>query len=89
MEVLYLKKTCLFLGSTTSSSTLHNEAEVGDDDVFTVSASPFRSFSFVLWFDTVRFERLKGFLLLLFYYLGLASGFNYVCTVGVFYLMEA
>lgn len=33
-------KSCLvwfFLGSTTSSSTLHNEAEVGDDDVFTVS----------------------------------------------------
>lgn len=30
-------KSCCFLGSTTSSSTLHNEAEVGDDDVFTVS----------------------------------------------------
>lgn len=29
---------CVFLGSTTSSSTIHNEAELGDDDVFTVSS---------------------------------------------------
>lgn len=28
---------CLTPGSTTSSSTLQNEAELGDDDVFTVS----------------------------------------------------
>lgn len=28
----------VFLGSTTSSSTIHNEAELGDDDVFTVSS---------------------------------------------------
>lgn len=29
---------CFILGSTTSSSTLQNEAELGDDDVFTVRA---------------------------------------------------
>lgn len=29
------------LGSTTSSSTIHNEAELGDDDVFTVSSLSF------------------------------------------------
>lgn len=60
-----------FLGSTTSSSTLHNEAEVGDDDVFTVSTCHPKS-SFM-----VRLR--KGFS---FYASGLALSHHGVWTLG-------
>ncbi|KAI2523656.1 SPRED2 isoform 4, partial [Pan troglodytes] len=36
----------LIEGSTTSSSTIHNEAELGDDDVFTPMPRPYRQVSF-------------------------------------------
>lgn len=71
-----------FLGSTTSSSTLHNEAEVGDDDVFTVSTCHLRLFSFMLQF---AWSSWKGFS---FYASGLASSHLHVWPVGVFYLVE-
>lgn len=38
LETFFLLHFLFFLGSTTSSSTIHNEAELGDDDVFTVSS---------------------------------------------------
>lgn len=40
LETLFIT-FIVFLGSTTSSSTIHNEAELGDDDVFTVSSQCF------------------------------------------------
>lgn len=66
-------KSCwfgFFLGSTTSSSTLHNEAEVGDDDVFTVSTP--KSFSF-----GVRLRKSFSF-----YASGLAFSHHRVWTLG-------
>lgn len=38
----------LTAGSTTSSSTLQNEAELGDDDVFTVSHVTLQSFAMMV-----------------------------------------
>lgn len=38
LEMCFITFFLIFLGSTTSSSTIHNEAELGDDDVFTVSS---------------------------------------------------
>lgn len=46
LETLFITFFVL-LGSTTSSSTIHNEAELGDDDVFTVSEFPL-SFAFLV-----------------------------------------
>lgn len=71
-----------FLGSTTSSSTLHNEAEVGDDDVFTVSTCQPSSFSLC---SGLHGQVRRGFS---FYASGLAFSHHRVWTLDVFYLLE-